>query len=897
MDAAVKRGATVLVIDDDPAITDYMRAQLGSRYNVETSNAPQDAVALARALGPDLILCDVMMPEVSGLALCRDLKADAQTRDIPVVFLSAGSTSVQDQMAGFAAGAVDYIQKDFDQALLEARLRVHIELRRVRRELAGQNARLERRVIERTAAIEEGRAALRKAMHNLRTTRVTAGVYWIQVPEAGLYILCGSPADVVKHLMLRGYITEEKKGEVTCETGPNAILLSDVPIQNGRFANLAEFPVLQMLYRQGLILPNHPNNTGRKPMLIGSREQVRAQLEYIYRGNYGLVSEEELRAAGLDAEEARRQMALKLGFAFGKIRPSEDLLDVRIAGPDQVELANGVTVRRAALNRYVFSYQGQSTEVDLSLAPGESYEAPYTPGNHQVRREDFAVIHCGEGDGWDLRRQSMGSIVVFQGRYYLVDAGPSVLHTLTSLGIDVSEIEGIFHTHSHDDHFAGLPTLLASGHRLKYFATPLVRHSVMKKLSALMSRDERLFGEVFDVRDLAVDQWNDCDGMQVMPLYSPHPVENNIFVFRALGDDGHRTYAHWADIVSLDVLKRLLESPAVAAAVPMSFLDEVREKYVMPATLKKIDAGLGMIHGDPRDFAGDRSGKLVLAHRAAPFSDAELEIGSSASFGAIDVLIPTHQDYVRQRAYRFLSEIFPEATIDVLNSLLRSPVREFNAGTLILRRGVAAERVYLLLTGSVEHRAAGDIAAPSLLATGSFIGVEAVFGEDLMTGSWRAASPVCVLSLGIDMLRAFLLDNGWHETLRELVAESGFLESTRLFGERVPFTAQSRIARASRIVMLGEREPLPADAEPSLAMVRSGCLLLHDARGRELEMLGPGGFAGEEVCLEHPGPRRRWRADRDAEVQLIPAAELRAIPVVMWKLLETHERRQRASEF
>jgi len=890
------KSGSILVIDKDTEVTGYFTAGLGGRYEVRVTSEPGEALSIARMMRPDLIVCDVATPGDGGLELCRSFRADPLLRDTPVVFLSAGRVPVEDQMAGFAAGAVDYIRKDFEHALLEARLRVHLELRRARRDLAQQNAQLEARVAERTAALEENRMALREAMHNLRTTRVTAGVFWVQVPEAGLYILCGSPADVVKHLMLRGYIAEETRDGVACETGPNAILLSDVLIQNGRFANLAEFPVLQMLYRQGMIVPGHPNNNGRKPMLIGSREQVRAQLDYIYRGNYGLVSEEELREAGLDADEAKRQMALKLGFAFGEIRPSEELLDVRIAGPESVELAGGVTVRRAGLNRYVFGYRGRTTQVDLNLAPGESYDAPYTTGNHQVQREDFAVIHCGEGDGWDLRRQSMGSIVVFQGRFYLVDAGPSVLHTLNSLGIDVSEIEGIFHTHSHDDHFAGLPVLIASGHRLKYFATPLVRHSVTKKLAALMSIDERLFGEFFDVRDLAMDQWNDCDGMQVMPLYSPHPVENNLFVFRALGDDGHRSYAHWADIVSLQVLEKMLEAPAAKAALPAGFARQVRERYLTPATLKKIDAGLGMIHGDPRDFAADKSKKIVLAHRAAPFADAELDIGSSATFGAVDVLISTHQDYVRQRAFRFLAEIFPEAGIDVLNALLRSPIRDYNAGSLILRRGTEADRVYLLLTGSVEHRA-GDAAAPSLLATGSLLGIEAVFEKGPLKSSWRAASPVRVLSLGIETVRAFLLENGWHGSLRELVAESAFLGSTRLFGEHIPFTLHSRIARASTLQQLQPGDRYTPAGEPALAMVRSGCMLLFDAHGRELEMLGPGGYMGEDACLGHAGPGRSWRAHDAVEIQHIPAVELRAIPVVMWKLMETNERRQLATAY
>ncbi len=122
-------------------------------------------------------------------------------------------------------------------------------------------------------------------MAELARVDVANGVYWVEAPRADLYVLCGAPADSVKHLMKRGLIAPREANGVHFETGPNAILLSDVLVQNGSFSNLAEFPVLHMLYRQGMLLPNHPNNTGAKPLLIGSREQVRSQLEYIYRGN------------------------------------------------------------------------------------------------------------------------------------------------------------------------------------------------------------------------------------------------------------------------------------------------------------------------------------------------------------------------------------------------------------------------------------------------------------------------------------------------------------------------------------------------------------------------------------------------------------------------------------
>ena len=108
-------------------------------------------------------------------------------------------------------------------------------------------------------------------MSKIVKSKISTGVYWLEVPEAELFVLCGCPADSVKHLMKAGKIsnieeetdfsksisdqTQHTHGTVTNETGPNAILLSDLSVQNGDIANLAEFPVLQMLYRQGMLLP------------------------------------------------------------------------------------------------------------------------------------------------------------------------------------------------------------------------------------------------------------------------------------------------------------------------------------------------------------------------------------------------------------------------------------------------------------------------------------------------------------------------------------------------------------------------------------------------------------------------------------------------------------------
>jgi CheY-like chemotaxis protein len=78
----------LLVVDDDEAVLDYLQAKLGARYELVATSAPEDAVALARRERPDLILCDIDMPEVDGGDLSAALFADNEIRDIPVLFLS-----------------------------------------------------------------------------------------------------------------------------------------------------------------------------------------------------------------------------------------------------------------------------------------------------------------------------------------------------------------------------------------------------------------------------------------------------------------------------------------------------------------------------------------------------------------------------------------------------------------------------------------------------------------------------------------------------------------------------------------------------------------------------------------------------------------------------------------
>lgn len=130
-----------------------MAKALGTQYQVLT--AEDGGAAIAAAEGeprPDLILLDVEMPNVSGFEVCRALKSETRTADIPVIFLT-GKTEAQAQVEGFESGAVDYITKPINAKVLMARVRMHLAL-------ADRRHELERLVQERTAQLEKTRAEL-----------------------------------------------------------------------------------------------------------------------------------------------------------------------------------------------------------------------------------------------------------------------------------------------------------------------------------------------------------------------------------------------------------------------------------------------------------------------------------------------------------------------------------------------------------------------------------------------------------------------------------------------------------------------------------------------------------------------------------------------------------------
>lgn len=203
---------TILVVDDEPANLRVLKHLLGEHYALAFAKNGSEALRVAEAQLPDLILLDVMMPGMTGFEVCQALKENAITRAIPVIFVTALSEE-QDEAEGFAVGGVDYITKPISPAVVKARIKTHLSLVQ-----ADELKRTRLQVVQRL-----GRAAEYKdnetGMHVLRMShysKVLALAYGLSEDQAETLLHAAPMHDIGKigipdHIMLKpGKLTDEE---------------------------------------------------------------------------------------------------------------------------------------------------------------------------------------------------------------------------------------------------------------------------------------------------------------------------------------------------------------------------------------------------------------------------------------------------------------------------------------------------------------------------------------------------------------------------------------------------------------------------------------------------------------------------------------------------------------
>jgi len=693
---------------------------------------------------------------------------------------------------------------------------------------------------------------------------VQPGVWWVEIPQAGLRILCGTPMDSIKHLMRLGLVKKIEKDGVVFEQGPNAILLSDVSIQRGRFWNLAEFPVLHMLYRQGMAIPGHPGNSGNKPILAGLPSRAEAVLNYIYRGTYGLVTEKEMLEEGIPEDQLEELWQLKLKFAPGGIKTPHELVDVKHIKKGKVRLSRDVTLIRDSENQYTFKYKDETVSVDMNLPDDKEYMAPYNLNNIDVPDGYFTINHIGEGNGWDPERPCMGSIVTYRGNKYLIDAGPGIDYSLEVLGCDISEIQGLFVTHVHDDHFAGLTCLLRGDRKVKIFATRPVMATLRYKCAALLEMEPDFLDNLMDIHYLEEGKWNDIDGLEVRPAMSPHPLETTILFFRALWEGGYKSYAHLADIISKKVLSSFISDNGVSE----DFKDRVFAEYYRRADIKKIDVGRGLIHGFAEDFLNDPSERIILSHTEGSLSSAEKEIGASVSFGQVDILIPDRGDRLRDKSAELLKNTFPGLSEDNFNLLINGEIQSIVPGTRILKRNSIPDSLVLIITGTVD--ALENKSNPALRFTaGSIVGEEEFLTRNPAKTTYRSRNHVKVLRIPADLYVHALSKAGEMEQRMRILETRFFLFSGDFPGSVVSCPKLDELA-AEVIGKTWKKGKKILKTDDNLYILKQGTL---SGSGK---ILNPGDWVYHSDVT--------WTADKKCLFSVIPGPVIREIPVLSWTL-------------
>jgi len=167
----VDQRARILIIDDERFYIDVLVGLLRKKYQTFVAKSGREGLELAMNQPlPDLILLDVLMPDLDGYEVCRRLKEDERTRHIPIMFLTVKS-EVDDEIRGLELGAVDYIIKPISPPIVLARVATHLALARARCSLQEQNELLEQRVAERTSELARTQDAAIYLMASLAETR------------------------------------------------------------------------------------------------------------------------------------------------------------------------------------------------------------------------------------------------------------------------------------------------------------------------------------------------------------------------------------------------------------------------------------------------------------------------------------------------------------------------------------------------------------------------------------------------------------------------------------------------------------------------------------------------------------------------------------------------------
>lgn len=196
---------TILAVDDTLANIDVLKGVLSQDYVVQAALSGKVALKIIEKHKPDLILLDIMMPDMDGYEVCQILKSQEATKDIPVIFLTA-KIQEDDETKGLSLGAVDYITKPISPPILKERIKNHLLLQASKNMLARQNEILEERVLERTSQLSELQDVAMVAMGAMAESRDPETGNHIRRTQRYVKVLA---VELAKHEKYKAFLTPD----------------------------------------------------------------------------------------------------------------------------------------------------------------------------------------------------------------------------------------------------------------------------------------------------------------------------------------------------------------------------------------------------------------------------------------------------------------------------------------------------------------------------------------------------------------------------------------------------------------------------------------------------------------------------------------------------------------
>ena len=243
---------TILIIEDSPIHIDLLIQLLGPDYRILVHTDALSGLKGIEAQLPDLILLDVLLPDIDGIEVCRRIKTNPVTQDIPIIILTS-LTAVNDEVAGLSAGASDFISKPFNPGLLKARIRVHLDLKNHR-------DRLDKLVAERTAELEKTKEAIISSLAILSEYRDYETGLHVQRTQAFIRCLAMKVWELTGEISSAGLLDLIGRSAMLHDIGkvgiPDSILLKPGPLSDEEFTMIKKHPLIgaEVLHRTEKIL-------------------------------------------------------------------------------------------------------------------------------------------------------------------------------------------------------------------------------------------------------------------------------------------------------------------------------------------------------------------------------------------------------------------------------------------------------------------------------------------------------------------------------------------------------------------------------------------------------------------------------------------------------------------